>query len=89
MVDLFPTRIRYTASAVAYNVAYAALGGTAPYVATYLVDRTGNGAAPGYYVLVIAVIGVLVALFGLRTVYRPGRRGVASLLLPPPTTVRR
>jgi MHS family proline/betaine transporter-like MFS transporter len=78
MVDLFPTRIRYTASAVAYNVAYAALGGTAPYVATYMVDRTGNGAAPGYYVLVIAVIGVLVAFFGLRTVYRPGRRGDAA-----------
>jgi MHS family proline/betaine transporter-like MFS transporter len=75
MADFFPTRIRYTASAVAYNVAYAALGGTAPYVATYLVDRTGNGAAPGYYVLVIAVVGVLVALFGLRSVYRPGLKG--------------
>jgi MHS family proline/betaine transporter-like MFS transporter len=82
MVDLFPTRIRYTASAVAYNVAYAALGGTAPYVATYLVDRTGNGAAPGYYVLVIAIIGVLVALLGLRTVYRPDRRGAAAPALP-------
>jgi MFS transporter, MHS family, proline/betaine transporter len=83
MVDLFPTRIRYTASAVAYNVAYAALGGTAPYVATYLVDRTGNGAAPGYYVLAIAVIGVLVAVFGLRRVYRQTPAQLRDGGLPP------
>jgi MHS family proline/betaine transporter-like MFS transporter len=70
MVEMFPTNLRYTASGLAYNVAYAAFGGTAPYVATWMVDRTDSGASPGYYLLGVTVIGVLVALFGLGGVYR-------------------
>jgi MHS family proline/betaine transporter-like MFS transporter len=77
MVEMFPTEVRYTASGLAYNVAYAAFGGTAPYVATWMVSRNGDGAAPGYYLLVVAVLGILVAFFGLRGVYRANRTGTA------------
>lgn len=59
MCELFPTRVRYTAAAVTYNVAYAAFGGTAPFVATYLVSATGNELAPGMYLVVIAVLALV------------------------------
>lgn len=70
MVDLFPVRIRYTASAVSYNLAYAAFGGTAPYLATWLVATTDDGKMPGYYVMVLCVLGVVVSLVGLARMYR-------------------
>ncbi len=42
LAPIFPTRIRYTAISVPYNLAVAAFGGTAPFIATYLVATTGN-----------------------------------------------
>lgn len=70
MVDLFPARIRYTASAVSYNLAYAVFGGTAPYLATWMVSRSDNGAAPAYYLIVLSIMGLIVALVGIRKYYR-------------------
>ncbi|WP_243793786.1 MFS transporter [Saccharopolyspora gloriosae] len=54
--EMFPTRVRFTASAVTYNVAYALFGGTAPFVATWLVSTTGNQLSPAIYLTVIAVL---------------------------------
>ena len=58
--ESFPTRIRYTASAMAYNLAYTVFGGTAPLMATWLIGATGNRLAPAIYLMVVAVL----ALFG-------------------------
>lgn len=54
--EMFPTRVRFTASAVTYNVAYALFGGTAPFVATWLVSTTGDQLSPAIYMTVIAVL---------------------------------
>lgn len=70
MVDLFPVHIRYTASAVSYNLAYAVFGGTAPYFATWVVARTDVGEMPGYYVMSLCVLGVIVAMVGMTRMYR-------------------
>lgn len=67
MVTLFPARIRYSASALAYNLAYGLLGGTAPYIATYLIAETGNNLAPAYYVVIVTVIGLLITINGFRS----------------------
>jgi MHS family proline/betaine transporter-like MFS transporter len=56
--EAFATVSRYTASAVAYNVAYAIFGGTAPYVATFLVDRT-VAVSPAVYLTVMALLAVI------------------------------
>jgi len=66
MVTLFPANIRYSASALAYNLAYGLLGGTAPYVATYLVSGTGSPLSPAYYVGIVTIIGLLITMFGFR-----------------------
>lgn len=56
--EQFPTRVRYTASAFTYNLAYTIFGGTAPLVATWLIEQTGDRMAPAYYLIVIALIAL-------------------------------
>jgi MHS family proline/betaine transporter-like MFS transporter len=60
--EVFPTAVRYTASAITYNVSYAVFGGTAPFVATFLIATTGNKLAPALYLTVIAA-GALIATY--------------------------
>lgn len=56
--EVFPTRARYTASAITYNLAYTLFGGTAPLVATWLIDYTGNSLAPAGYLALVAVLAL-------------------------------
>ncbi|WP_207233561.1 MFS transporter [Salinicola tamaricis] len=56
--EQFPTRVRYTASALCYNVSYTIFGGTAPLVATWLIDSTGNHLAPAYYLIAITLLAL-------------------------------
>jgi len=57
--EQFPTRVRYTASALSYNVAYTIFGGTAPLVATWLIDLSGNHLAPAWYLIAIAGVALI------------------------------
>jgi MFS transporter, MHS family, proline/betaine transporter len=54
--ELFPTRVRYTALSVGYNIAVAIFGGFAPVIATWLIRETGDPLAPAFYVIAAAVI---------------------------------
>ena len=56
LVEMFPTNVRYSALGVSYNLAVAIFGGTAPFIATYLISRTGSSLSPVIYVVVAAVI---------------------------------
>lgn len=56
--ESFPTRIRYTASAMAYNLAYTVFGGTAPLMATWLIARTHSHLAPAFYLMVVALLAL-------------------------------
>lgn len=69
---LFPTRIRYSALASAFNIAIIVAGMT-PTVAALLVDRTGNLMMPAYYMIAAAAIGIVTALFLPETANRPLR----------------
>ncbi|MET3717370.1 MFS family permease [Pseudomonas sp. PvP001] len=57
--EVFPTRTRYTASAITYNIAYTLFGGTAPLVATWLIDHSGSSLAPAFYLVLIALLALL------------------------------
>lgn len=59
ITEAFPTRVRYTASGVSYNLAYMVVGGTGPLVATALVAATETQIAPAFYVMAIAVVAFL------------------------------
>ena len=60
LLEVFPTRTRLTGAALGYNAGYAIFGGTAPLVASLLVESTGSQYAPGWYLAGVAVL-VLVA----------------------------
>jgi MFS transporter, MHS family, proline/betaine transporter len=76
--ELFATRVRSSGYSIGYNVSVALFGGTAPYVATWLVDRTGNDIAPAYYVIVAAVVTLATVLTMRETAGKPLRHLVES-----------
>ncbi|SDR48938.1 MFS transporter [Paraburkholderia tuberum] len=57
--EVFPTRMRYTGSAITYNLAYTIFGGTAPLVATWLIGTTGNNLSPALYLIAVSFMGLI------------------------------
>ncbi|MCF5707945.1 MFS transporter [Pseudomonas syringae] len=57
--ETFPTRTRYTASAITYNMAYTLFGGTAPLMATWLITTTGSNLSPAFYLIAVAVMAMV------------------------------
>lgn len=51
---------------VAHNLSITLFGSTGPYVSTWLVDKTGNPIAPGWYLVVATFISLTVAGTALR-----------------------
>ena len=62
LVDLFPTRIRYTGIGLSYNISAALFGGTVPLVATWMINSTGYQSSPAFYLMAC----MLVTLFALK-----------------------
>jgi MHS family proline/betaine transporter-like MFS transporter len=71
--EIFPTRVRYTALSIGYNIAVALFGGFAPFIATFLVRVTGNNHAPAAYVIIAAIITLVVLLRTRETAFAPLR----------------
>jgi MFS transporter, MHS family, proline/betaine transporter len=71
--EIFPTRVRYTALSIGYNIAVAIFGGFAPFIATFLVQVTGNKHAPAFYVVAAAVVTLVVLLRTRETAFTPLR----------------
>ena len=75
LVEMFPTNVRYSALGVSYNIAVAAFGGTAPFIATYLISRTGSNFSPGFYLIAAAVV-TLIVVSTMKETYREPLREV-------------
>ncbi|MDX5627638.1 MULTISPECIES: glycine betaine/L-proline transporter ProP [unclassified Brenneria] len=67
---LFPTHIRYSALAISFNISVLVAGFT-PTAAAWLVESTGNLYMPAYYLMVIAVIGLVTGISMKETANRP------------------
>jgi hypothetical protein len=63
LVELFPTRIRYSALSLPYHIGNGWFGGFLPATAFAIVAATGNIYAGLWYPVVIAAIGFVVMLF--------------------------
>jgi MHS family proline/betaine transporter-like MFS transporter len=70
-LEAFPTRVRFSGSAIGYNVAYVVFGGTAPLLGVWLVDRTGSLLAPAVYMAGVAACVFVAALLMPETYRRP------------------
>jgi len=57
--ELFGGSTRYTGVALGFNLGTILAGGTAPYMATWLVQQTGDNQAPAFWVMGAALIGLL------------------------------
>jgi MFS transporter, MHS family, proline/betaine transporter len=63
LAEQFPTRVRSTALAIAYNIAVMLFGGFAQFFVTWLIQATGTPIAPAYYLIFGAAVGLLAAFF--------------------------
>jgi MFS family permease len=66
LVELFPTRIRYSSMSLPYHIGNGWFGGFLPFLAAALVVLTGNIYYGLWYPIVIAAMSGLVGLIGLR-----------------------
>jgi MFS transporter, MHS family, proline/betaine transporter len=71
--EIFPTRVRYTALSIGYNIAVAIFGGFAPFIATWLIKVTGSSLSPAYYLMAAAIITFVVVLRIKETAFTPLR----------------
>ena len=63
MSDLFPVRTRTTGMAVGYNVGTTVFGGFTPLAVASLIAVTGNNLAPGFYLMLAAIISLFTLLW--------------------------
>ncbi|MBD0408679.1 MFS transporter [Bacillus sp. 1021] len=59
---LFHTDIRYRTLSWTFNLSVSIFGGTTPLVASWLTHVTRNNLAPGFYLLAVSLIGLIVVL---------------------------
>ena len=70
LVELFPTRIRYTALSVPYHIGVGWFGGFLPATAFAIVAATGDIYAGLWYPVIVAVIGFIVTFLLLPETFR-------------------
>jgi len=63
IAEQFPTGVRSTGLAIAYNFAVMLFGGFAQFIVTWLIHETGTPLAPAYYVMFGAIVGFLASVF--------------------------
>ena len=71
LVELFPTKIRNTGYSIGYNLPFAIFGGTSPLIAIYLTTKTGDFAAPAYYLMFAGLIAFLAGIKLEETAKKP------------------
>ena len=62
LVELFPTRIRYTAMSLPYHIGTGWIGGFVPFTAFAIVASVGNIYSGLWYPFVFTLISVIVCL---------------------------
>ena len=60
---MFPTRVRYGAVAIGYNLSTSVFGGTASLVVTALITATGTPYIPAYYLILAGIVGAVSLIF--------------------------
>lgn len=68
LAESFPTEVRYSGFALSFNGANAILGGTTPFIVTWLIDVTGSALTPAVYLTVVALVA-LVAIRASRVIH--------------------
>jgi MHS family proline/betaine transporter-like MFS transporter len=70
LTEMFPTSVRFTSFGLTFNTGNALFGGTAPFVATFLIASTGNMFAPAFYLMAAAAICFVALLQTTETAHK-------------------
>lgn len=65
--ETFATRSRYLGFALPFNIGAVVFGGVAPYIATWLIAKTGNSHSPAFFLIAIAVVSLIGVLLSKET----------------------
>lgn len=76
--EIFPRHLRCSAVSAAYNITLGVAGGTAPAVATWLIEQTGNPSVPAMYIMTSAVISAIAAL----SIHESSREAISDTVMP-------
>ncbi|MEV0049181.1 MFS transporter [Saccharopolyspora shandongensis] len=68
---MFPTKVRYAAFCIGYNISTAVFGGTAPLVNDAVVTSTGNTLFPAFYLMAAALVALVPILLMKETAKKP------------------
>jgi MHS family proline/betaine transporter-like MFS transporter len=69
--EMFPHGVRCSAASTAYNVTLGIAGGTAPTVAEWLIERTGQPLSPAFYLTGLALVSLLAVAWMSESASRP------------------
>ena len=69
LAELYPPAIRSSGMSLAYNGAVTVFGGFAPFIATWLISKTGSNLAPAVYVVSAALLSLAALFFMKETAY--------------------
>ena len=69
LTEIVPAHIRTTCFSLAFSLAAALFGTFTPLAATWLIDKTGDKASPGFWLMLAAASGIIATL----AIYRGGR----------------
>ncbi|QKJ87130.1 MFS transporter [Paramixta manurensis] len=58
LTSMFGTTVRYSCFAISYNLSVSLLGGTAPLINTWLIEKTGMTLIPAFYLMSGAILGM-------------------------------
>lgn len=67
MVESFPTRVRMSGISMGNVIGFSIFGGSAPLIASYLIDRTGDITAPGIYMAAASAVSLIAVLMAKET----------------------
>jgi hypothetical protein len=62
--EMFPPAVRYSSLSIPYHIGTGYFGGFLPFIASYMVARTGNPYAGLWYTLVVVAVALAVILWG-------------------------
>jgi MFS family permease len=63
LVELFPTKIRYTSMSLPYHIGNGVFGGLVPIIGLTLLTKTGNNYAGLWYPMIVAAVCAVVCYF--------------------------
>ena len=66
LVELFPTKIRYTSMSLPYHIGNGIFGGLVPLIGLSLIQATGNNLAGLFYPIAIAAICFVVGMLFIK-----------------------